>query len=45
MRFLILSTFTALFLASSLAHAAIPQLNKQIPVLKHHTAFPQRVGC
>lgn len=45
MRFLILSTFTALFLASSLAYAAIPQLSKQISALKQHIASLQRVGC
>ncbi len=44
MRFLILLTFTMLFLASSLARAANPQVTKQIAVLKQYITFIQRVG-
>ena len=42
---LILSTFMLLFPTSSLAHAANPQLTKQIFILKQHTAFLQRAVC
>ncbi len=44
MRFLILSTFTVVFLASSLAHAADPQIAKQIAVPQQHFTFLQMVG-
>ena len=42
MRFLIVSTFTMMFLASSMAQAADPQLAKQIAVLQQQVTFLQK---
>lgn len=42
MRFLIVSTFTLMFLASSLAQAADLQLAKQIAVLQQQVTFLQK---